>query len=355
MIKVEHQTPEMTPGHDAVVFASKQDADSQNLQKAIGRFDAPRRSIAFLKGTPQGDKYSALHNSGFKLFLTQDERNNFYINQIVDAIKHATGQIQESDEIESTEFDTKLTEYVEHDEFMEQYIDSAQSIRFTTPKMKHYHQVGLINETHNVFTTRPEIADLLNEFEVTDEIDEEEEPFKLVDNGSVKGTNLVELMEYLNDDDEEELEESESVNFGAMESVKRLLNSVTVHQKHGDFEKAEEAEESLRELISQYGSANPPAEGVDEVEDELNQLVSVTEQSKRLRNKFKKTAKKVGSSAKSSTKSALRKSMDNQNPKESLSEKLKREADIARLTMNILEQDGVSMKGQQETGVSYVY
>lgn len=88
MIKVEKLATQPIKGHSNVVFASKQDADEKDMSRAIGRFDDKRREIALLTGTTLGNKYKALIDSGFQLFLKRDNRNNFYIAQVEDAINH---------------------------------------------------------------------------------------------------------------------------------------------------------------------------------------------------------------------------------------------------------------------------
>ncbi|HGS4883719.1 TPA: hypothetical protein ACMDRT_001571 [Vibrio parahaemolyticus] len=393
MIKVEKLTTQPIQGHSAVVFANKQDAEEKDMSQAIGRFDEKRRAIALLTGTALGNKYKALIDNGFQIFLNKDDRNNFYITQVQDAIESLKSGLyslamQESirdvedgneEAVELGKVDRQeagedkeqpgILEYIEEDEFMKEYIDDAMDLDFTTDTLRYEHRVGLYNEDEQVFTLREDVKEFLKEF--TFQVDENEEGvLARVDPASLNGRALLKLIRLLKqqeqDDDERDSEdemnetlESDRVNISALPIVKSLLARMNLAQKHGDLEESEEAEIELNKLISQYENANPPAAGIDEVKKQRDDIL------------IKKEAQldeKPSKPSKPSRKQSFNKAVDREASKHSktyrkakkvaksvsnIAKSLKREDEKA-LTESILEQSGVQIRGQQGY-MKYVY
>lgn len=412
MIKVEKVTTNPIVGHNAVVFANKQDSDNKDMSNAIGRYDNKRREIAFLDGTTLGKKYKALADAGFQLFIEPDARNNFYIVQVHDAISklnkgsYADFALKESiedvedenkeaveldkvDKQESDDEDNELgksdkhntdddnenqLEYVEEQEFMNKHIDSAMDLDFTTDNLKYEHRVGLYNELDNVYTLRDDTKEILDEF--TFKVDENEDGVVArINPESLNGRKLLMLINLLKkqeQDDDDELKEaleSDRANVAAFPIVKSLLSRMRLAQKHGDIEESEEAEVELNELISKYENANPPALGIDEIKKQRDDILSkkesvdkdIDEKSKSNKskpNKPKQTrSQRVGQAvdkAASSHSSTYRKAKKIYKSASNIAKSLKREDEKA-LAESILEQSGVQIRGSQQTGVSYVY
>ncbi|WP_052690438.1 hypothetical protein [Vibrio vulnificus] len=403
MIKVEKLTTQPIQGHNNVVFANKQDADEKDMSRAIGRFDDKKRAIALLAGTRTGDKYKALFNSGFELFLKRDDRNNFYIAQVQDAIKHlkpssySDFSMQESMEDNKKEQDSAVTlsksdderpdllEYVEVDEFMREYNDSAMDLDFTTDALKYEHRVGLYNEDSNVFTLREDVLDLLDEFSF--QIDENEEgvlaridPSSLNSRALLKLVNLLKQQEQEDDDDLQEAIDSCKVYVPALTQVQRLLKRLSLAQRHGDIEESEEAEQELEEIIQQYSQANPPALGIDELRDEIDEIMSQDddelEEAQQRSQSHTKPQSRSKTRSKSSSKprkpqsrsqrvgSAVDKEASKHSKTYRQAKKIYKSAsNIAKsfkkesahdITESILTQSGIQVRGQQER-MSYVY
>jgi hypothetical protein len=419
MIKVEKLTDKMSPSHYSVVFASKQDSDNKDMSKAVGRFDEQRRAIALLN-TELGKKYKALMDGGFQVFLNKDIRDNFYITQVEDAIEHlkkgsysdfamqesiedAEDENEEAVELDKVDKERPELEYVEEEEFLENHIDSAMDLDFTTENLKYEHRVGMYNEHDNVYTLRDDTKDLLNEFEF--HVDENEDGVVArINNESINARvllRLINLLKQQEQEDDEELQEaleSNGVNVHALAGVQSLLKRLSLAQRHGDLDESDEVEQDLEEIIQKYEQANPPATGIDELYDEIEEIMSREIQesaqnhkslsksqqmanakrnrqqrksnsqkrrkqsasqrvSKAVSKTAKKTAKKAGKAASSSAKNWAKdefdKGMDNQKV-ESIAERMQRESDLTQLTMNLLEQDGTQLRGQQGE-MKYVY
>ncbi|MCF5844239.1 hypothetical protein [Aeromonas veronii] len=401
MIKVEKLTTQPIKGHSNVVFASKQDADEKDMSRAIGRFDDKRREIALLTGTTLGNKYKALIDSGFQLFLKRDNRNNFYIAQVEDAINHlkpssySDFSMQESMKDNEEEQDSAvaisksederpdLLEYIEADEFMREYNDSAMDLDFTTKALKYEHRVGLYNEDEQVFTLREDVKDLLEEFSF--HIDENEEgvlaridPASLNARALFKLVNLLKRQEQEDDEDLQEAIDSRKVNVHALSQVRSLLKRLSLAQRHGDIEASEEAEQELEEIIQRYEQANPPALGIDELRDEIDEIISQGEDDEleetQARSSKPRKSQAGSKSSQSSSKSRKPQSrsqrvgsaVDKEVSKHSktyrhakkiyksasnIANSFKKESDI---TESILAQSGIQIRGQQES-MSYVY
>lgn len=417
MIKVEKHTDRLkiNPTHWNVVFASKQDSDTKDMSKAIGRFDETRREINLLN-TELGSKYKALMDGGFQVFLNKDARDNYYIAQVEDAIEHlkkgsySDFAMQESiesldntankdDSVELARVDKERPEleleYVEEEEFLENHIDSAMDLDFTTEQLKFEHRVGMYNEHDNVYTLRDDTKELLDEFEFS--VDENKDGVVArINNESINARVLLKLINLLKQqeqEDDEELKEaldSGRVNVHALAGVQSLLKRLSLAQRHGDLDESDEVEQELEEIIQQYEHANPPAIGIDELYDEIEEIMSrdikesqsmsksqQLEQAKRNRQQrksnsqkrrkqsssqsvskavsktAKKSAKKAGRAAKNWAKDEFNKGMDNQKV-ESIAERMQRESDLTQLTMSLLEQDGTQLRGQQGE-MKYVY
>ncbi|WP_210472616.1 hypothetical protein [Vibrio crassostreae] len=275
-MKVEQQTDALKPTHDKVVFASKEDAQKKDLTRCIGRFDEPRKSIVFIDDNGVGTKYKALMQNGLQIHLAKDDRNNYYITDLIDNISKA-GQnlgVHESLEVEPT--DNNVEERPElvfktAQEFMEQDIDSAMDIDFTTEALNYEHRVGLYNEDAQSYTLRDDVKDFLDDFEF--KIDETEEgvlarisPESLQTRKLLKLVNLLKQQEQDSDEELKEALESNKVQFDSLPIVKSLLRRLALCHKHGDVEEADDAELELNELIAHYKNSTPPAAGIDKAE-----------------------------------------------------------------------------------------
>ncbi|GAB7224770.1 hypothetical protein VoSk93_39890 [Vibrio owensii] len=368
MIKVEQQIDSIAPEHTRVVFASKKDSDDKDLSKAIGRFDEQRRAIALLKGTKLGDKYKALMDGGFQVYLAKDDRNNYYVTDLLDSNEINESYGLEHDDIErevdsnTGEHDERPAIYKEEQAFLEQDIDSAMDLDFTTEDLKFGHRVGLYNEYNNTYTLREDVKDFLEDFEF--DIDETEDGVVAhVLNESINARKLIQLVRLLKQQEQDDVRESfdsNRVQVNALAKVKSLLSMLRLAQKHGDIEESEKSELELNELLDTYRDANPPAQGIEEVEVERDEILTKSESFKRFQERSKPSAmsiavKRAGKKAVKATgkavKSSLKKSHDNQmRSAESLDERLKKQADKARATMDILEACGVQVRGQVFNG-----
>ncbi len=393
-MKVERQANEMTPSHKGVVFANEQTARQKDMTQVIGRFDEPNESIVFINDNALGTKYKALMNSGMALHLAKDDRNNYYVTDLLDNIAktgmHEATEIddykqQKNDVEQEHEREERPLIYKTEQEFIEQDIDSAMDLDFTTEDLKFEHRVGLYNEDANSYTLREDVEDLLDEFEF--DVDEQDDGVVArIANESVNARKLIQLIRLLKQqeqEDEEELKEaieSDRVQVNALSKVKSLLKQLRLAQRHGDIEESEEAELELNELLDSYRDANPPAKGIDKVEKERDDILTKSESfnSFQERNKpkqsttsragkavkrgakkagravkrsAKKGAKKASKAGKSYASNALKQSYDNQmRSAESLDERMKRQADTARATMQILEAQGIQVRGQVFNG-----
>ncbi|MEZ8168150.1 hypothetical protein A152_0012600 [Vibrio tasmaniensis 1F-187] len=386
-MKVEQHTAQMTPTHDQIVFANEHDAKQRDLSKAIGRFDAPRKSIIFVDDNSIGTKYKALMDNGFQIHLAKDDRNNYYITDLLDNISkagenlgvHESVDTGETADIESTDNNTderpELT-FKEESEFLEQDIDSAMDLDFTTESLNYEHRVGLYNEDSNMYTLREDVKDLLDEFEFN--IDENEDGvIARIAPESIKGRKLLKLVNLLKkqeQDDDAELKEaieSGRVQFDSLATVKQLLRRLALAQKHGDIEESDEAEVELNELINTYKQANPPAAGIEKVEVERDEILTpqVDESAKKQsKPKVSKPAKQSSSPKKSSVGKTVDRELGKHSStyrkgkkiaksvsniaksitkKETLDEKLKADAEKQRYAESILESCGIQVRGQQ--------
>lgn len=391
MIKVEKVTTNPIVGHSAVVFKDKQDSDSKNMANAIGRYDNKRREIAFLDGTILGKQYKALSDAGFQIYIEPDERNNFYIVQVHDAInklakssyadfalKESIEDVEDENEeaVELTKIDKqeadiedsedKQLEYIEEQEFMNNHIDSAMDLDFTANNLKYEHRVGLYNECDNVYTLRDDTKEILDEF--TFRVDENEDgvvakinPESLNGRKLLMLINLLKKQEQYDDEELKEALESDRVNVQALPIVKSLLSRMNLAQKHGDIEESEEAEVELNELISKYENANPPAAGIDKVIQQRDDILTKKESVAKLEEKPSKPSKpskqnkkqsfnKAVDKAASSHSSTYRKAKKIYKSASNIAKSLKREDEKA-LAESILENSGVQIRGQQ----SYVH
>ncbi|MEZ8966370.1 hypothetical protein AB6E53_06720 [Vibrio breoganii] len=376
-MKVEQQSQNITPAHDGVVFANKQDADKKDMSKAIGRFDAPRRSIVFVKDNGLGTKYKALADNGFQIHLAKDDRNNYFITDLLDNISksgmHESVSTGEDSDIENKDnfkddegnsSDRPDLVFKEESDFMEQDIDDAMDLDITTESLNYEHRVGLYSESGNSYTLREDTKDLLDEFEFN--IDENEEgvvariaPESM---NARKLLKLVNLLKKQEQDDEDELQEaldSNKVSFDNLPIVKSLLRRLSLAQKHGEQEESDDAEIELNELIKQYSESNPPATGIDKVEQERSDILTKKESStdgngNTLTHKTQKqtqsapnTQSKSKPKSGGSVKKAVKKMAKAVTKRESLDDKLKAEADKARLAESILAESGIQVRGQQ--------
>ncbi|OEE60124.1 hypothetical protein [Vibrio splendidus] len=395
-MKVEQQSQNITPAHAGVVFANKQDADKRDMSKAIGRFDAPRRSIVFVKDNGLGTKYKALADNGFQIHLAKDDRKNYFITDLLDNIaktgmhESVSGEysdIENKDNFKDDEGNSSGRPdivFKEESDFMEHDIDSAMDLDFTTENLNYEHRVGLYNEDASSYTLREDVKDLLDEFEFN--IDENEDGvIARVAPESLNGRKLLKLVNLLKkqeQDDDNELQEaldSNKVQFDSLEGVKHLLRRMALARKHGDIEESDEAEVELNELINQYNNSNPPAVGIEKVEAQRDGILSpqvdesqkpndrsqkrsksskpkASKPSKQSSSPKKSTASRVGRAADaglSSVSSDYRKAKSTINKvskafkKESLDDKLKADAEKARLAESILAESGVQIRGQQ--------
>ncbi|ELP6122756.1 phage tail tape measure protein [Vibrio vulnificus] len=394
-MKVEQQTNEITPSHKGVVFANEQTAKQKDMTQAIGRFDEPRRSIVFINDNGLGTKYKALMSNGMALHLTKDDRNNYYVTDLLDNIsKTGLNENKETDEYDSADIDKvdantdeddqRPVIYKEEQDFLEQDIDSAMDLDFTTEDLGFEHRVGMYNEHTNTYTLREDVKDLLDEFEF--DIDETEDGVVAhVLNESINARKLIQLIRLLKQqeqEDENELKEaieSDCVQVNALAKVKSLLNHIRLAQKHGDVKESDGAELELRELLDSYRDANPPANGIEKVEAELDDVLTKSEQTaqqrhnslpkgtqmanhkkarerrkatKRQQSKKRKSNSQAKSMAKKAGKSIANATVDMiLNPtNESLDEQMRKRAEKARATMSILEAQGIQVRGQVFNG-----
>ncbi|HFQ4938121.1 TPA: hypothetical protein ACGUTZ_000547 [Vibrio vulnificus] len=296
-MKVEHTTNTIKPSHTGLVFASKKEADQKDLSNVVGRFDEKRREIALLDGTRAGDKYRALINAGLQIHLQKDDRNNYYITNLLDNISSMAKTDNKSfsdyyseaieDKSQASELSTVDSDerpdilFKEFDAFMAEDNESAMDLDFTLPSLKYEHRVGLYNEDQGTYTLREDVLDLLDEFSF--HIDEQEggvvariNPESLNGRTLLKLTNLLKKQEQDDDDELQEALDSNKVNFADLQIVKSLLTRLNLARKHGDREALDEAETELNELITQYEQAVPPAYGIDKVKAQISGNVSET-------------------------------------------------------------------------------
>ncbi|MFS1420513.1 hypothetical protein BCU26_016705 [Vibrio splendidus] len=364
-MKVEQQTNEITPAHNGVVFLNKEASDKKDLQNTIGRFDETRKAIAFLKGTPNGDKWKALMDGGFQIHLAKDDRNNYYVTDLLDTISKTgihetegeTADVTKTDDL--TDGDRPELVFKEEKDFLEQDVDSAMDIDFTTENLNYEHRVGLYNEDANTYTLREDVKDLLDEFEFN--IDENEDGVVArIAPESVKARSLLKLVNLLKNqeqDDADDLQEaldSNKVQFDEMDSVKQLLRRLSLCQKHGDIEESDEAEVELNELIKQYKESNPPAAGIDKVEAQRDSILSKQESTDANGNKLTHKTQKQTQAPSKPTQSKPKKSNSGDAKKvvKAVSKVVKRESlkapDAARLAESILSESGIQVRGQQD-------
>lgn len=160
-----------TPSHDNLVFSDKQSSISRDLNNVVGRYNDGE--IVFLDDNQQGTKWKALHNAGFQIHLAKDKNNNWYITDMIDNLSKVNPYTESE----------KDTEYVDVSEFLKNHSDGAIDIMFTTPELKNFHRVGLINLEDNVYTLTPDLVDKLSSFDY--EINEDEEIYANVLTDSV--------------------------------------------------------------------------------------------------------------------------------------------------------------------------
>ncbi|MBE4278851.1 hypothetical protein CGJ43_00060 [Vibrio parahaemolyticus] len=239
-MRVEHTTNTIKPSHTGLVFANKQDADKKDLSNVVGRFDEKRREIALLDGTQAGDKYRALINAGLQMYLQKDDRNNYYITNLLDNINSMTKTDKSfsdyySEAIEGSELSTVDRDerpdilFKEFDAFMAEDNESAMDLDFTLPSLKYEHRVGLYNEDSNVYTLREDVLDFLDDFSF--HIDENEEGVVArINPESLKGRTLLKLTNLLKkqeqDEDENDLQDDDQKDqkdSGLKESIHDIL------------------------------------------------------------------------------------------------------------------------------------
>ena len=329
MIKVEQQITKTSPAHSGVVFLNKEASDKKDMSDTVGRFDETRKAIAFLSGTPNGNKWKALMDGGFQIHLARDKDGNYYITDLIDNLSDVQ-QYTESDngvDIEQIDIDSedRPLVYKEEKEFMEQDIDSAMDLNFTTNDLGCEHRVGLYNEEHSTYTLREDVKDFLEDFSFS--IDENDEGvIANIDNSSINPRKLlllVKLLKKQEQEDDEELKEAietDRVQVDSLAAVKSLLRRLSLAQKHGEIEESEDAEIELNQLLAQYRDANPPAQGIEKVEAERDEIL---------------------------TKSKEVEQAQPDEETESLDEKLKRDSAKAMDAMSILEASGIQIRGQQ--------
>ena len=380
-MKVEQQTNEITPAHSGVVFLNKEASDKKDMQNTIGRFDETRKAIAFLKGTPNGDKWKALMDGGFQIHLAKDDRNNYFITDLLDNISKSGIHESESVDIEKTDnfkddegnsSDRPEIVFKEESDFMKQDIDDAMDLDFTTENLNYEHRVGLYNEDANSYTLREELKDLLDEFEFN--IDENEEgviariaPESINARKLLKLVNLLKKQEQADEDELQEALDSNKVSFDSLPIVKSLLRRMSLAQKHGEQEESDDAEIELNELIKQYSESNPPATGIDKVEQERDDILTKKESStdangNAYTHSRQKQTQSTPNTQKSkpklksgnSVKKAVKKLAKAVTKRESLDDKLKADAKKARLAESILAESGVQIRGQQQVSTQYV-
>ncbi|HDY7528530.1 TPA: hypothetical protein RQJ59_001788 [Vibrio vulnificus] len=328
MIKVEQQTNTITPGHKFVVFLNKEASDKKDLAQTVGRFDETRRAIAFLDGTPNGDKWKALMSGGFQIHLARDKDGNYYITDLIDNLSDIKPYTESSDldDIEQQIDSRPELVYKEEKEFLEQDIDSAMDLNFTTNDLGFEHRVGLYNEEFSTYTLREDVKDFLEDFSFS--IDENDEGvIANIDNSSINPRKLlllVKLLKKQEQEDDEELREAIEagrVQVDSLAEVKSLLRRLALAQKHDEIEESEDAEIELNQLLAQYREANPPARGIEQVEAKRDEILTKSKEVEQVQIHDEEA--------------------------ESLDEELKHDSAKAMDAMSILEASGIQIRGQQ--------
>lgn len=330
MIKVEQQADAITPEHKFVVFLNKEASDKKDLTQTVGRFDETRRAIAFLDDNQNGTKWKALMNGGFQIHLARDKDGNYYITDLIDNLSDVQ-QYTESDngvDIKPIDIDSedRPLVYKEEKEFLKNHNDGAMDLDFTTNDLRFEHRVGLYNEIDNVYTLREDVKDFLEDFSFS--IDENDEGvIANIDNSSINPRKLlllVKLLKKQEQEDDEELKEAieaDRVQVDSLAAVKSLLRRLALAQKHGEIEESEDAEIELNQLLAKYRDANPPAQGIEKVEAERDEILTRPKEVEQTQAPDEET--------------------------ESLDEKLKRDSTKAMDAMSILEASGIQIRGQQ--------
>lgn len=99
------------------------------------------------------------------------------------------------------------------------------------------------------------------------------------------------------------------------------MRRLALAQKHGEIEESEDAEIELNQLLAKYRDANPPAQGIEKVEAERDEILTKSKEVEQAQAPDEET--------------------------ESLDEKLKRDSTKAMDAMSILEASGIQIRGQQ--------
>lgn len=333
MLRLQDNQP-ITTLHANVVFPSKKVAETRDMKASIGRFHPETQAITFFDDHQHGTKFKALRDNGFEIHLTKNNDGNWYVD--IDSViaKIRDREITESltDNDEDLEYDRQKVGnrpelvYKEENDFLEQDNDAAMDLSFTTDDLGFEHRVGLYNEIENTYTLREDVKDLLEDFSFS--IDENDEGVVAnIDNSSINPRKLLLLIKLLKkqeqEDDEElrEAIETDRVQVDSLAAVKSLLRRLALAQKHGEIEESEDAEIELNQLLAKYRDANPPAQGIEKVEAERDEILTKSKEVEQAQTPDEET--------------------------ESLDEKLKRDSAKAMDAMSILEASGIQIRGQQ--------
>ncbi|HDY7993860.1 hypothetical protein [Vibrio vulnificus] len=243
--------------HDNLVFSDKQSATVRDLNKTIGRYN--NGEVEFLDDNQLGTKWKALHQAGFKIHLAKDKNNNWYITDLIDNLSKVNPYTESMED----------TKFVDEDEFLKKHNDGAIDIMFTTPSMKHFHRVGLINLDDNVYTLQPQYAEDLEDFEYEID-DEQDEIFASVMTDSIVAPKLLKLQKALQQEDKEDDDLNESIDVRCLANVKNLMASMSVARRLGDIKSFNEIKSDLLDELDTLEKGD--AVGINELKAEIAQL-----------------------------------------------------------------------------------
>lgn len=254
------------PGHSSVVFQTREQARTHDLNGVFGRYN-PRENIVYLiNDAGAGKKYAALMDAGYRFRIAKEGQNYYDCTYELPA-----GGLSE-----------QVTEATDTEE--------GTDIVFTAPGLG-VHMVGTL------YSDGFELAEELDVLGI-EELETDEDGY--VVHTSLTADQLVGLIRYVRqyeplsesskldtmydiavqlheqgyESAAEEQVTEEKVQFNALAGVKQLLSSIALHQRNGDHSEAKKLAAELRAELETYKKATPPADGIKEVEKELELLFS---------------------------------------------------------------------------------